>query len=57
MDENEREDFFRLKRLQEKMRIKKAQDELVKAEIKARDGFIAESRNILDADIDKDILF
>jgi V-type H+-transporting ATPase subunit D len=56
LDEMEREDFFRLKRVKEKNRAKKAQDEKVMDELKAKGGYF-EAKSLLDREIDEDLLF
>ncbi len=52
----EREEFYRLKRVQEKNRIKKALEEQAKAELRDQ-GVFLETKNLLNREIDEDILF
>jgi V-type H+-transporting ATPase subunit D len=56
LDEMEREEFYRLKRVQEKNRIKKALEEQAKAELRDQ-GVFLETKNLLNREIDEDILF
>lgn len=58
LDEVEREEFYRLKKIQDKKKIIKAKAEKIKAELKAA-GLLAEAQqaaNMLD-ERDEDILF
>lgn len=58
LDEMEREDFFRLKKVQEKNRKKKAEEELKRQELKEQ-GLLKETpvANLLEDEDDSDILF
>jgi len=57
LDEREREEFFRLKKIQEKKKKIRAEAERVAAELKAKGAFV-EAPNLLDdAADDEDILF
>lgn len=57
LDEREREEFFRLKKIQEKKKKIRAESERIAAELKAKGAFV-EAPNILDdAGQDEDILF
>merc|ERR1712133_337006 len=57
LDEREREEFFRLKKIQEKKKKIRAETERIAAELKAKGAFV-EAPNLLDdAAEDEDILF
>ena len=58
LDEREREDFFRLKKVQEKKKIAKEKEERELAERKKVKGLDAtDTPNIIDDDYDEDLLF
>ncbi|XP_064484692.1 V-type proton ATPase subunit D-like [Ornithodoros turicata] len=57
LDEREREEFFRLKKIQEKKKQIRERKEKETAERKARGEHIEEAPNILDDTKDEDILF
>lgn len=57
LDEREREEFYRLKKIQEKKKKIKAAAELVKAEKKALGLDIDDAPSILADEHDEDILF
>ncbi|XP_032784517.1 V-type proton ATPase subunit D [Daphnia magna] len=57
LDELEREEFYRLKKIQDKKRISRAKAELEKAKRKAEGDFDDEAANILDDAHDEDVLF
>lgn len=59
LDEREREDFFRLKKVQEKKKIAKDKEERIIAERKKNIGIedTADAPNIIDDDYDEDLLF
>ena len=58
LDELEREEFFRLKKVQEKNKRVKAEEEKRKEDLKLQ-GLYVETKagNLLDEEEDKDILF
>ena len=57
LDEREREEFFRLKKVQEKKKKIRAETERILAALKAKGAFV-EAPNLLDdANEDEDILF
>lgn len=58
LDEREREDFFRLKKVQEKKRIAKEKEEKAIAARKKDKGLQdADAPNMLESTYDEDILF
>lgn len=58
LDEREREDFFRLKKVQEKKRIAKEKEEKALAARKKDKGLdAADTPNILESTYDEDLLF
>lgn len=56
LDELEREEFYRLKKIQDKKKIARAKDEAKKAERKARGEDVRDVANLLDEG-DEDLLF
>jgi len=56
LDELEREEFYRLKKIQDKKRIARAKAEKLKEKLKA-EGKLEDPANILDDDKDEDVLF
>ncbi|OQR67979.1 V-type proton ATPase subunit D-like [Tropilaelaps mercedesae] len=57
LDEREREEFFRLKKIQEKKRLVKAKHEAKLAELKAKGLIADEVPNMLEDERDQDLLF
>ncbi|GAB6031744.1 hypothetical protein CHUAL_009489 [Chamberlinius hualienensis] len=57
LDEREREEFYRLKKIQEKKKQLRKQKELIAAELKAKGREIEHAANILEEDHDEDLLF
>lgn len=57
LDELEREEFYRLKKIQDKKRIAKEKVELKKAALKAEGKLISESSNNMLDEGDEDLLF
>lgn len=57
LDELEREDFFRLKKVQEKNKKVKAEQEKIRAELKEQGIAQDAPKSLLDDDVDEDILF
>lgn len=58
LDEREREEFYRLKKIQEKKKIAKDKVEKKKAELKAKGVYVdGGGSNMLDDDRDEDLLF
>ena len=56
LDEREREEFYRLKKIQEKKKIMKAKEEARKKAAGMTGGF-DEGRNLIQDDADEDLLF
>ena len=57
LDEREREEFYRLKKIQEKKKKIKAAEELLREEKRARGLFIEEGPDMLADHHDEDLLF
>lgn len=57
LDELEREEFFRLKKVQEKNKRVKAAQEKLRQELKEKGELPAQPKNLLEDDVDEDILF
>ena len=57
LDELEREEFYRLKKIQDKKRIARAKTEAIKAARKAQGILDEEAADILKDDHDEDVLF
>lgn len=57
LDELEREEFYRLKKIQDKKRIARAKAEVEKAARKQQGILDEEAANILDDERDDDVLF
>ena len=57
LDELEREEFFRLKKVQEKNKRVKAEQEKVREELKQKGLVPDQPKNLLEEDVDEDILF
>lgn len=57
LDELEREEFFRLKKIQNKKKIARKKDDARKAELLAAGIDVRKQQNILDDEKDEDLLF
>lgn len=57
LDELEREEFFRLKKVQEKNKRVKAEQEKIREELKQKGELPDQPKNLLEEDVDEDILF
>lgn len=57
LDELEREEFFRLKKVQEKNKRVKEQQEKLRNELKEKGVLLDQPKNLLDDEVDEDILF
>jgi len=57
LDEREREEFYRLKKIQEKKKKIKEKMEILKAEKKAQGMEVADAPSILADEHDEDLLF
>lgn len=57
LDEMEREEFYRLKKIQEKKKKIRAEEEVIKAEKKARGLAMEDGPSILAEQHDEDLLF
>lgn len=57
LDEREREEFFRLKKIQEKKKQAKERHEKIMAELKAKGVDVDSVPNMLDDEQDQDLLF
>lgn len=57
LDELEREEFYRLKKIQDKKKESRKRAEKEKADLKAAGGEVEHAANILDEHHDEDLLF